>query len=145
MKRPSRLSDPALRHAAPLDDAVAPNVWLVDDSHVQREISRQILAQRHALVVFEGAAPMLERLSAGERPDVLVLDWHMPEISGLDACRYVRSLADGGELPVLVLTATGARQAEFDNVWVLRFGPDGRCSEFHEWFAGRPEHDPSRA
>ena len=41
--------------------------------------------------------------------------------------------------------ATGARQAEFDNVWVLRFGPDGRCSEFHEWFAGRPEHDPSRA
>ena len=41
--------------------------------------------------------------------------------------------------------ATGERQAEFDNVWVLRFGPDGRCSEFHEWFAGRPEHDPSRA
>jgi uncharacterized protein (TIGR02246 family) len=41
--------------------------------------------------------------------------------------------------------ATGARQAEFDNVWVLRFGPDGRCSEFHEWYAGRPEHDPSRA
>jgi ketosteroid isomerase-like protein len=41
--------------------------------------------------------------------------------------------------------ATGERQAEFDNVWVLRFGPDGRCSEFHEWYAGRPEHDSSRA
>jgi ketosteroid isomerase-like protein len=41
--------------------------------------------------------------------------------------------------------ATGAAQAEFDNVWVLRFGPDGRCSEFREWYAGRPEHDPSRA
>ena len=40
---------------------------------------------------------------------------------------------------------TGATQAEFDNVWVLRFGPDGRCAEFHEWYAGRPEHDPSRA
>ena len=39
----------------------------------------------------------------------------------------------------------GAVQAEFDNVWVLRFGPDGRCAEFHEWYAGRPEHDPSRA
>ena len=40
---------------------------------------------------------------------------------------------------------TGAMQGEFDNVWVLRFGPDGRCAEFHEWYAGRPEHDPSRA
>jgi uncharacterized protein (TIGR02246 family) len=40
---------------------------------------------------------------------------------------------------------TGALRAEFDNVWVLRFTPDGRCVEFHEWYAGRPEHDPSRA
>jgi hypothetical protein len=40
---------------------------------------------------------------------------------------------------------TGETQAEFDNVWVLRFGPDGRCAEFHEWFAGRREHDPTRA
>ena len=40
---------------------------------------------------------------------------------------------------------TGERRAEYDNVWVLRFGPDGRCAEFHEWYAGRPEHDPSRA
>jgi len=36
-------------------------------------------------------------------------------------------------------------RGEYDNVWVLRFGPDGRCAEFHEWYAGRPEHDPSRA
>lgn len=31
--------------------------------------------------------------------------------------------------------ASGRTVKEFDNVWVLRFGPDGRCSEFHEWFA----------
>jgi ketosteroid isomerase-like protein len=41
--------------------------------------------------------------------------------------------------------ATGRTKGEFDNVWVLRFGPDGRCAEFHEWYAGRPEHDPTRA
>ena len=33
----------------------------------------------------------------------------------------------------------------YDNIWVLRFGPDGRCAEFHEWYAGRPEDEPSRA
>ncbi len=29
---------------------------------------------------------------------------------------------------------TGAAAGEFDNLWVLRFGADGRCCEFHEWY-----------
>ena len=39
---------------------------------------------------------------------------------------------------------TGATQAEYDNIWVLRFGPDRRCAEFHEWYARRPD-DARRA
>ena len=35
---------------------------------------------------------------------------------------------------------TGAVLTDYDNVWVLRFGPDGRCAEFHEWYAARPKH-----
>lgn len=58
-------------------------------------------------------------------------------IDGPFAVTHGRTLFYDGE--------TGAMQAEFDNVWVLRFGSDGRCAEFHEWYAGRPEHDPSRA
>ena len=34
---------------------------------------------------------------------------------------------------------TDRTQVVYDNIWVLRFGPDGRCSEFHEWFAGPTE------
>lgn len=34
---------------------------------------------------------------------------------------------------------SGAVRTDYDNVWVLRFGPDGRCAEFHEWYAGRPK------
>jgi ketosteroid isomerase-like protein len=33
----------------------------------------------------------------------------------------------------------------YDNVWILRFDRDGRCLEFHEWYAGRPEDEPDRA
>jgi ketosteroid isomerase-like protein len=33
----------------------------------------------------------------------------------------------------------------YDNVWILRFDADGRCAEFHEWYAGRPEDEPDRA
>jgi uncharacterized protein (TIGR02246 family) len=35
--------------------------------------------------------------------------------------------------------ATGETQTDYDNIWVLRFGPDGRCAEFHEWYAPRPD------
>ena len=88
-------------------DAVGAVIWLVDDSALQRELTRRSLARYHEVVLFDMVGPMLERLSAGERPDLLVLDWHMPEISGLEACRYVRGIADGAELPIIVLTATG--------------------------------------
>lgn len=33
----------------------------------------------------------------------------------------------------------------YDNIWFLRFDDSGRCSEFHEWYAGRPEDEPDRA
>jgi ketosteroid isomerase-like protein len=36
--------------------------------------------------------------------------------------------------------ASGETHVVYDNLWVLRFGPDGRCSEFHEWFAGPTDH-----
>ena len=33
---------------------------------------------------------------------------------------------------------TGSVRTDYDNIWVLRFGTDGRCMEFHEWYSARP-------
>lgn len=82
-------------------------VWIVDDSRIQAEITRRSLANHHDVVIFAAAGTMLERLAMGERPDLLILDWHMPDISGLEACKFIRGHADGAELPIIVLTATG--------------------------------------
>jgi uncharacterized protein (TIGR02246 family) len=85
--------------------------------------------------------------------DAITAEWmaerHVFTGRGYDA-RYEPIAIDGGIVVTHGRTlffdaATGATQAEYDNVWVLRFGRDGRCSEFHEWYAGRPEHDPTRA
>lgn len=32
----------------------------------------------------------------------------------------------------------GETRGLFDNIWLLRLDPDGRCSEFHEWYAPMP-------
>lgn len=34
---------------------------------------------------------------------------------------------------------TGEVLTDYDNIWVLRFEADGRCSEFHEWYSDREE------
>ncbi len=51
---------------------------------------------------------MLEALASGTAPDVLVLDWHMPVLSGVDVCRFVRTSKDSAELPILILTSDGS-------------------------------------
>ena len=40
---------------------------------------------------------------------------------------------------------SGDVDTAYDNVWILRFDAAGRCSEFHEWYAGRPEDETDRA
>ncbi|MEI9948787.1 MAG: response regulator [Pseudomonadota bacterium] len=84
-------------------------VWLVDDSPLEREIARRLLAEQYEVEVFVDGPPVIERLATGERPDVLVLDWHMPQMSGLEVCRFLRERFDEASLPILVLTATGGQ------------------------------------
>lgn len=81
-------------------------VWVVDDSPGDAEAARRALAVRYHVEVFRDGSEVLEQLATrGPPPDVLVLDWVMPGITGVDVCRYLRS-PEGNhpELPVILLT-----------------------------------------
>src|SRR6188768_1555748 len=91
-------------------------IWLVDDSPLEREMARRLLSEQYEVEVFADGPPVLERLAAGERPDVLVLDWHMPQMSGLEVCRFLRERFDEASLPILVLTATGGQDDLLDGL-----------------------------
>jgi sigma-B regulation protein RsbU (phosphoserine phosphatase) len=80
-------------------------VWVVDDSPLQLENTRAALYARFDVTTFAGGAEALEAL-ASATPDLLLLDWHMPGISGLEVCRFVRLSLDEARLPILVLTTT---------------------------------------
>lgn len=84
-----------------------PSVWLVDDSPTQLAQARELLSRHYTLETFSDAEQMLERLSLGQPPQVLLLDWQLPGISGLDTCRYVRELYDDVTLPILMLSTWG--------------------------------------
>lgn len=84
------------------------NVWIIDDSPLQAELAREALAGRFDVSVFNGGAAAIERMAIGTAPapDVLVLDWHMPDMSGVEMCAFIRTKFDEVQLPILVLTAT---------------------------------------
>jgi DNA-binding response OmpR family regulator len=58
---------------------------------------------------------------AESSPDLIVLDWMLPSISGLEVCRQIRRKAETRDVPVIMLTARGE---EADRVRGLDSGAD---------------------
>jgi signal transduction histidine kinase len=91
-------------------------VWVVDDSPLEAEVAARQIALDHEVLTFNDGPTVLERLAGGAEPDLLVLDWHMPDMSGLDVCRFIRESYDQTTLPILILTATGGQQDIIDGL-----------------------------
>ena len=89
------------------------SILIVDDSEEQRELLAMILktAGYRSLLFTESAEEALKRLGIGadphpsERIEVVLMDFLMPGMDGLEACRRIRSEERLKHLPVIVVTA----------------------------------------
>jgi signal transduction histidine kinase len=81
-------------------------LWIVDDSATDAERVRRVLSNEYKIEVITDGAAALERLASGAIPDLLLIDWIMPGLSGVEVCQYVRS-AEGKlpQVPIILLTA----------------------------------------
>src|SRR5438270_5660986 len=83
-----------------------PAIWIVDDSPLDAERARKALSDRYEVTWLQDGSTAIERLAAGPLPDVLVLDWVMPGVSGIEVCQYARSEGTGlEEISILLLTS----------------------------------------
>jgi phosphate regulon transcriptional regulator PhoB len=96
-------------------------ILVVEDEADIRELLRYNLAQEGFAVEEAGdGAEALDRI--GRRvPDLLVLDLMLPQMSGLELCRRMRSNPETAKLPILVVTA---KSAEVDRILGLEMGAD---------------------
>ncbi|HET6583215.1 MAG TPA: response regulator, partial [Nannocystaceae bacterium] len=87
----------------PLGDADGV-VWLLEDSLVEAEMAREGLPTQQVRIFIDGTE-LLEALAREPAPDVLVLDWELPTLSGIEVCRFVRREYDRLSLPIVMLTS----------------------------------------
>ncbi len=98
-----------------------PTVLLVEDDEATRHIMTRILVREGYLALSaESGHDALSFLHAPLSPiDVVILDVHLPDVSGIDLCRRIRE--QHPDLPVVVCTgeadpAEAARLLELGNV-----------------------------
>ncbi|MEM7444966.1 MAG: phosphate regulon transcriptional regulator PhoB [Pseudomonadota bacterium] len=71
------------------------------------------------LAAFEGDEGVM--LAAEQHPDLILLDWMLPNRSGIDICRQLRRTAASRDIPIIMLTARGE---EGDRIRGLNAGAD---------------------
>src|SRR4051812_32740419 len=82
----------------------AAHLVLVDDDDLFREsLSLNLLDEGYEVTTFSSGPPALEWFEAGNTADVILLDWRMPQMSGLEVLRALRRA--GNPTPVIFLTA----------------------------------------
>jgi DNA-binding response OmpR family regulator len=102
-----------------------PRILVVEDDESMLELYRVFFEILHPREFSWSAAQSGGRVSsalrAGDRPSVVILDWELPDMSGLEVLERLRRDPSFSELPVIVVTAKDELQ---DRVSALEAGAD---------------------
>ena len=98
-----------------------PTVLVVEDESALVTLLRYNLerAGYRVLTATDGEEAML--VASEETPDLVLLDWMLPQLSGIEVCRRLRSRQETRNVPIVMLTA---RTEEADRIRGLDTGAD---------------------
>ena len=97
------------------------NILVVEDEDAIREMLIMVLEQAGLQVLAVASAEEALGALAENRVDLLVLDWMLPGISGVELARRLKREPSYKELPIILLTARGEEE---DKIRGLEIGAD---------------------
>jgi two-component system phosphate regulon response regulator PhoB len=100
---------------------IRPTVLIVEDEAPLVTLLRYNLEKEGFQVCEAGDGEEALMQIAEHRPDIVLLDWMLPLVSGIEVCRQIRRAPETRSLPVVMLTARGE---EGDRVRGLNSGAD---------------------
>ena len=98
-----------------------PSVLIVEDEPNQAELIRYNLESEgyRVAIACDGEDGLIQAMET--IPDIILLDWMIPKVSGIEVCRQLRKIKSTNEIPIILLTA---RSEESDKVRGLDIGAD---------------------
>jgi len=101
-------------------------ILVVEDEAAIREMIRFALARADYRVSEAGSAQDARLRIADERPDLILMDWMMPGVSGVELTRELKTQPTSKDIPVIMVTA---RAEEEDKIRGLNIGCDDYVSK----------------
>lgn len=87
-----------------------PLILIVEDEFSQVEMLGYNLRAAGYQIIFADNGETGLLLAVEEQPDLVILDWMLPEISGIEVCRQLRGNKITRDIPIIMVTAKGEEQ-----------------------------------
>lgn len=98
-----------------------PSILVIEDELSQREVLvYNLKAQGFEVRAAQNGEEGMILINEAA-PDVIVMDWMMPHVSGIELCRRLKLRPETAEIPIIMLSA---RSEEMDKVRSLEMGAD---------------------
>lgn len=98
-----------------------PHVLIIEDEPAQREVlSYNLSAEGYRVSTAADGEQGLIAVDE-DAPDMIVLDWMLPHVTGIEICRQLKTRAETRNIPIIMLSA---RSEENDKVRGLETGAD---------------------
>lgn len=101
--------------------SMAPHVLVVEDEEALAQLLKYNLEKEgYRITVAEDGEEALILVDESN-PDLVLLDWMLPKVPGIEVCRRLRARSDARNIPIVMLTARGE---ESERVRGLDMGAD---------------------
>jgi signal transduction histidine kinase/ActR/RegA family two-component response regulator len=84
------------------------NVLLAEDNEVNQQLAIKVFAQFGLIPIIANNGLEAVNMTQHDHYDIIFMDYHMPEMSGLEAIKYIRNAGNGSvnlETPIIAMTA----------------------------------------
>ena len=82
------------------------DVWVVDnDEEMSRAVGLMLELLDCKVTAYKSVRSAAQTFVAGNRPDLIVLDVNMPDVSGLDMVEFLRRRPESRNLPIVMLSS----------------------------------------
>lgn len=121
---------------------------VVDDSSVMRKVLTGALLRVSIEEVDEACdgQEAVDLINAGNSYDIVLMDWNMPNMSGIDAVRAIRGL--GNTVPIIMVTTEAEKERVIEavksgaNSYIIKpFSPQAIVSKLQEVITAKAGQD----